>query len=136
MKVTKIWLTGLGVCLVAALWLGGCAQQSRPAEPVAVDSSGVNTLTPRQAFDLIQAHRGDPSFMIIDDQPAAQFKKLHISDAVNIYLNTLNEDAFRSQSRVLGPAQEHDPLRRAQPAPRREGREAGHEVAQGPRVID
>ncbi len=97
MRNMRRWLIGASVVLAAFVLLPGGCVKSSPAEPVPVDSVGVKNITPQQAFELIKAHKGDANFVIIDDQPSAQFEKLHISDAVNISLSIVDDTSFRNQ---------------------------------------
>ena len=57
-------------------------------------------LSSQQAYDLIQSHKNDSSFVIIDFRPVEKFNTAHIenaiyydvfSDSVDIWLNTLNK---------------------------------------------
>ena len=58
-------------------------------------------LSSKQAFDLIQAHQNDSSFIIIDFRPVEKYNAAHIenaiyfdvfSDSVDNWLNTLYKD--------------------------------------------
>ena len=52
------------------------------------------SITPQQAFDLIQENQDNPDFVIIDIRTPENFAKEHIEDAINIYYKS---EIFRDE---------------------------------------
>jgi len=44
----------------------------------------IESITPQEAFDLIQENQDNPDFVIIDIRPPEEFAQWHIEDAINI----------------------------------------------------
>lgn len=60
----------------------------------AMDAQKLIHLEPHEAHDLIQAHRDNPDFVILDVRTPAEFAEGHLANAINInfYANTFERE--------------------------------------------
>ena len=73
--------------VIGAVLVGGCA-------PVQI----VETITPQEAFTLIQDNQNNPDFVIIDVRTPKEFADEHIEDAINI---DYRSETFRGELNKL-----------------------------------
>lgn len=107
---TKMVVTAVVIFVVAGVLLfSGCASNNTSAQsevnttgPQAssVAGWGINSISPEEANDLIQANKDNPNFVIIDVRLSKWMANGYIEGAVNIPLNTSNPASF--QSKVAG----------------------------------
>jgi rhodanese-related sulfurtransferase len=97
-KLVLLPLTVVGVVFV----IGCSAQGDSPKlnlndlpKSSGIIDSGVS-ITPQQAFTLIEENKNNPDFVIIDSRRQSKYSVAHIENAMNIYLNTSDIDSFRS----------------------------------------
>ena len=84
-------LAVLAVVVAVVLSQGGDAKGT--------DAKGaVAGVAPRQAYDLMNAHRGDPAWVILDVRTPAEFSAERLADATNI---DFNASTFRTQVSAL-----------------------------------
>jgi rhodanese-related sulfurtransferase len=65
------------------------------------NSSDVAGVTPRQAYDLMTTHHGDPAWVTLDVRTPAEFSAEHLADATNI---DFNASTFRTKVSTLDHA--------------------------------
>lgn len=63
--------------------MGGCPGMASTL-PGGSTLTGVTDVTPAEAYNLIQEHRDDPDFIILDVRTAEEYADGHIEGAVNI----------------------------------------------------
>ncbi len=86
-RFTRVVLFGLVLLLIAGL-LGACAvggaQTQASTAPATEGRAKFITISPEKAHTLIQEHKNDPNFVILDIRTPQEFESGHIAGAINI----------------------------------------------------
>ena len=97
-KLVLLLLTVVGVVFV----IGCSAQGDSPRlnlndlpKSSGIIDSGVS-ITPQQAFTIIEENKNNPDFVIIDSRRQSLYSVAHIENTINIPLNTSDIGSFRS----------------------------------------
>ena len=85
----KYWIPAISLLfLINVLFIAGCSQTktqiTSPPTTTITTTTGVPTITPPDAYSLIQQNIDNPDFVILDVRTAAEFNAGHIAGAVNI----------------------------------------------------
>ena len=92
-KLVLLPLTIVGVVFV----IGCSAQGDSPKLNLnELPKAGVSSITPQQAFTLIEENKNNPDFVIIDSRRQSLYSVAHIENTINIPLNTSDIGSFRS----------------------------------------
>jgi len=91
----------LGILAGSALAISVGIQQSFTADTALVNAqkeAAAIHLTPQEAHELIQTHRTNPNFAILDVRTPGEFSEGHLANAINI---NFYADTFRQEMNQL-----------------------------------
>jgi len=87
----KIMMLGfLGVLVIGAVLTRGCVH----TEKLETQPRTIESITPEEAYALIQKNKDNPNFVILDVRTPEEFANEHIENAINLdyYSETFRDD--------------------------------------------
>jgi len=88
----------LSVSLVIGALLGGCVGKETETPTPEIPSQIIESITPQDAFTLIQENKDNPDFVIIDVRTPQEFAEEHIENAINL---DYRSETFRDELNQL-----------------------------------